>query len=173
VAQLVALAEPERVTRLILMDTGPRPVGRITDAWLDAVEAILQKEGMAGLLARLTPEPGDTGGETPSERRLRAEDPDYRRWSDEKFLATSPVALVALGRAMRSQADRLPALAGLPMPTLVLVGEEDEPFIAGSEAMAEAIPGARLVVLPEAGHCPQFEAPEAWWDAVSAFLTAP
>jgi pimeloyl-ACP methyl ester carboxylesterase len=36
--------------------------------------------------------------------------------------------------------------------------------------MADAIPGARLVVVPDAGHSPQFEAPEAWWDVVAGFL---
>ena len=58
------------------------------------------------------------------------------------------------------------------MPTLVVVGEQDTPFLAPSRAMADAIPGAELVVLPDAGHSPQFEAPEAWWDAVSGFLDA-
>ena len=56
------------------------------------------------------------------------------------------------------------------MPTLVVVGEQDTPFLAVSQAMADAIPGAELVVLPDAGHSPQFEAPEEWWDAVSGFL---
>jgi pimeloyl-ACP methyl ester carboxylesterase len=171
VAQLVAIGAPDRVTRLVLMDTGPRPVGRITDDWLDRVEVLVEEGGMAGLLARMSPDPDDPGGDTPADRRLRAEDPGYRQWCGEKFLATSPVALVSLGRAMRAQADRLPALTRLRLPTLVLVGEQDEPFLADSEAMATAIPAARLVVVPDAGHCPQFESPEAWWDAVSAFLT--
>ena len=34
----------------------------------------------------------------------------------------------------------------------------------------EIIPDARLVVLPDGGHCPQFEATDAWRDAVDAFL---
>jgi pimeloyl-ACP methyl ester carboxylesterase len=36
--------------------------------------------------------------------------------------------------------------------------------------MAEAIPGAELVVLPDGGHSPQFETPELWWKALTAFL---
>ena len=36
--------------------------------------------------------------------------------------------------------------------------------------MAEAIAGAELVVLPDAGHTPQFEAPDAWWAALTGFL---
>jgi pimeloyl-ACP methyl ester carboxylesterase len=38
--------------------------------------------------------------------------------------------------------------------------------------MAEAIPDARLAVLAGGGHSPQFEAPEAWWTAMSSFLTS-
>jgi pimeloyl-ACP methyl ester carboxylesterase len=56
------------------------------------------------------------------------------------------------------------------VPTLVLVGEQDTPFLADSERMAKTIPGATFAVIPDAGHSPQFENPDAWWDAVSSFL---
>ena len=56
------------------------------------------------------------------------------------------------------------------MPTLVLVGEEDTPFRKPSQRMADAIPGAELVVLPDGGHSPQFESPELWWKALAGFL---
>ena len=36
--------------------------------------------------------------------------------------------------------------------------------------MAKVIPRARLVVIPDAGHSPQFEHTEAWWDALTSFL---
>ena len=57
-------------------------------------------------------------------------------------------------------------------PTLILVGAEDTPFVAASHAMAEAIDGAQLVVVPDAGHSPQFENPEAWIDALTRFLAS-
>jgi len=31
-------------------------------------------------------------------------------------------------------------------------------------------PGAELAVIPDAGHSPQFENPDAWWSALSTFL---
>ena len=52
----------------------------------------------------------------------------------------------------------------------MLVGEEDAPFRKPSQRMADAIPGAELVVLPDGGHSPQFESPELWWKALSDFL---
>jgi pimeloyl-ACP methyl ester carboxylesterase len=53
---------------------------------------------------------------------------------------------------------------------MVMVGDQDVPFIGPSERMAAAIPGAVLAVIPDAGHCPQFENPEQWWVALSTFL---
>ncbi len=70
-------------------------------------------------------------------------------------------------------ADRLESLRQLPgtLPVLVIVGEQDQPFLAPSERMAVAIGHASLAVIPDAGHCPQFENPDAWWQALTAYLT--
>jgi pimeloyl-ACP methyl ester carboxylesterase len=38
--------------------------------------------------------------------------------------------------------------------------------------MADAIAGASLVVVPDAGHSPQFENPDAWFDALNGFLAS-
>jgi pimeloyl-ACP methyl ester carboxylesterase len=66
--------------------------------------------------------------------------------------------------------DRLDDLRRLTLPALVLVGEHDEPFRKPSARMADAIPGAELVVIPDAAHSPQFENPEPWWKALRTFL---
>ena len=61
----------------------------------------------------------------------------------------------------------LPALAGIAVPTTVVVGELDAPsFLEMADAMAAGIPGARKVVVPDAGHMVNMEAP----DAVNAIL---
>jgi 3-oxoadipate enol-lactonase len=57
------------------------------------------------------------------------------------------------------------------VPTLVLVGEHDTiapPHL--SRELAGLIPGAQLVVIPDAGHLPNEENPVAFNQAVSAFL---
>jgi pimeloyl-ACP methyl ester carboxylesterase len=36
--------------------------------------------------------------------------------------------------------------------------------------MADVMPGASLAVIPDGGHSPQFESPDAWWQALSGFL---
>lgn len=71
---------------------------------------------------------------------------------------------------MAGTPSRLEDLAFLEVPTLVLVGEQDTPFLDAAYRLAESIPGAQLEVLPDGGHSPQFEAPEAWWKAMSGFV---
>lgn len=62
-------------------------------------------------------------------------------------------------------------LAGLRTPTLVVWGESDR--IAGpgyGRVLAASIPGADFVLIPEAGHLPHLEQPEATFAAVDTFL---
>jgi 3-oxoadipate enol-lactonase len=88
------------------------------------------------------------------------------------MMAATPVrgvidALAGLG----ARGDSTPTLRQINVPTLVLCGDEDEITPpAGSRAMAAAIPGARLTLLPGAGHLANMEVPEAFNGELSAFL---
>lgn len=63
------------------------------------------------------------------------------------------------------------ALEEIRVPTHVLVGDEDELTPADvSRRMAERIPGAKLTVLPEAGHISNIEQPTAFNEAILPFL---
>ncbi len=89
------------------------------------------------------------------------------------MLASSPAMYAAMLKAITdadSGLDRLDDLRGLSMPALVIVGDQDAPFLKPSRRMAEVIPGAELAVIPDAGHSPQFESPEPWWKALRGFL---
>ena len=101
---------------------------------------------------------------------MREQRPDHEAFGRRKMLAMEPAAFASLGALLMATDDRLESLRGIDVPTLVLVGEEDVPFVGPSERMAAAIPGAVLEVIPEAAHSPQFENPERWWDVVSGFL---
>jgi 3-oxoadipate enol-lactonase len=89
------------------------------------------------------------------------------------MMAATPVAGIvgALG-AMRDRPDSTPMLPGLAgIPVLVIVGDEDELTPpAQARAMADAIPGASLVVIRSAGHLPTMERPVETTDALLAFL---
>ena len=90
----------------------------------------------------------------------------------EMVLGAPVSGIVGALTAMRDRPDSTPLLPTLVgVPTLVLVGEEDvitPPAI--SEAMAAAIPEARLVVIPGAGHLPCIEQPVTTTRAVLKFL---
>lgn len=82
-----------------------------------------------------------------------------------------PEAVAAALRAMAARPDSSPLLSSVSVPTLVIVGEHDKVTPPSeSEAMARAIPGARLETIPNAGHLSNLENPEAFNRALLGFL---
>jgi pimeloyl-ACP methyl ester carboxylesterase len=66
-----------------------------------------------------------------------------------------------------------PELGRIKTPTLVLHGDEDRAIVMPrAQAMARAIAGARMVVIPHAGHTSSIEEPEAVTRALEEFLGA-
>src|SRR5262249_40592553 len=111
--------------------------------------------------------------ETPAYLRTLTERPGYTEFVERKWDDLSEVMWGAMAVAMARQSDELAALAAaVHVPTLVIVGEQDEPFRGPCAEMAATIDGAQLVVIPDAGHSPQFENPAAWIDALSGFLAS-
>jgi pimeloyl-ACP methyl ester carboxylesterase len=84
---------------------------------------------------------------------------------------TAVETILADLRGMRDRSDRLSLLPSIAVPTLVVVGEQDE-LTPPSEArrMADAIGGARLVVVPGAGHMVPMEAPAPFAEVLAGFL---
>jgi len=82
-----------------------------------------------------------------------------------------PEAFVRQVEAIMTRADARPLLASIKCPTLVLTCDSDRSVPnQASFAMAEAIPGAKLVVIPECGHLPSLEKPEALTAALLDWL---
>jgi pimeloyl-ACP methyl ester carboxylesterase len=70
-----------------------------------------------------------------------------------------------------SPPDLRDVLFGIDVPTLVVVGEHDSVISPRLNAKtAKAIPGARFEVLPDCGHTPHEECPEALLEVVTDFL---
>ena len=173
VAQVVAIEAPSRLDGLILMDTGHGPVEGIDPELLALGKAVVSEGGMAGLVEaqRVVEGPLDTA----AHQRVAATRPGYADYGERKTLAASPdMWLAMVDEITAGQDERLDdlaaALGGSGVPTLVIVGEQDEPFVEPCRRMAAAIPGARLEVVADAGHSPQFENPEAYFRLVSGFL---
>ncbi len=81
-----------------------------------------------------------------------------------------PEAWVALSDEISSQKSLLPELGALTIPTTIIVGEHDAPFVEPSGRMGKAIPDARLETIPLAAHSPQYENADVWRNAVAAHL---
>jgi pimeloyl-ACP methyl ester carboxylesterase len=167
VARRVVLAHPARVDALVLMDTSPGPVPGIDSDAMEAAATVILDEGKDVLKPLL-----DAAGtlETPAYERLLAERPGYQEYEDRKWAQLSAVMWAAMAREMAHQPDQLALLGAVRCPTLVIVGEQDESFVDASYRMAATIPSAELVVVPDAGHSPQFENPRPWLDALERFL---
>jgi pimeloyl-ACP methyl ester carboxylesterase len=84
----------------------------------------------------------------------------------------SAQGLAHAARGMLAQRDSsvIDSLPDIRVPTLVIVGDRDTPFIAPCEYMAKKIPGARLEVIADAGHSSNLDQPEAFNRVVRAFL---
>jgi len=84
-----------------------------------------------------------------------------------------PASLTGALRAMADRPDSTPLLAQITVPTLIVVGADDRATpLASARVMAERIRGARLEVIPEAGHVSNLEQPQLFTRALSAFLDA-
>lgn len=168
VAQELALREPGRVDRLVLAGTSPG----------GAQAAPLAEESFAVMR--------DAMAEHDTERALRAawaanvspgfaaDEAAFGRWA--QAAARHPMAMRTLEHqlaAARSHdaADRLGAITA---PTLVLHGGDDALLPArNAELLATAVPGARLELLPGAGHFFAWEQPETTARLVLGHLGVP
>ena len=139
----------ERVHSLMLFDTGPGfrdPKGR--EGWNEMARGrarYFRRKGVAEL-----------------EGQFEAHGGQHR--------SAEGLALAAEGILPQAGADVIDSLPGIKVPTLVLVGAKDTPFLGATEYMASRIPGATKVILPGAGHVANLDQPTAFNDAVGDFL---
>jgi 3-oxoadipate enol-lactonase len=170
VARKIAIQESSRVDALVMMDTSAGPIPGFDAALMDiGVEVALTqgKQALKELMDYVS------ALETPAYKRVAAERPGFAEFEAHKWDGMSEIMWGTMAHELAYQSDDLPALvASLRAPLLLLVGSQDKPFVIASELIAEAIPSAQLVVIPDAGHSPQFENPRAWIAALTGFLSA-
>lgn len=155
----------EHVAGLVLADTrasADSPAAR--DNRFRLIER-LHAEGPAAAVDQFVP--GLIG---PTARSARPElIGQLRTW----IMQNSVHGLVAAAQAMAQRADSTLLLPTINVPSVVIVGEEDQfSPLAEAAAMAANIPTARLVRIPQAGHLTALEQPEAFAQAVTPLLAA-
>ena len=166
-----ALAHPERVQSLVLMDTAARAPDHMPRAPLAAAGSIARSDGMPTLAALLRGRAGDDPARPAAERRLEHEQGDaFWERRRRRLEAMDAEAFAVLALELVDQQPLTDRLADIACPTLVMVGEQDAGFLAPAAELSRAIPGARLVTIPHAAHSPQLENPTAWLAAIREHL---
>lgn len=168
IAQELALAFPERVAGLVLVCTSPGGPEHVPPA----PEA----------LAVLQHDPGLSAEENLRRAMPIGVAPGYweeHRAEQEKILQirlSKPVPLYAYQRqlgAVVAWTGTGPRLRQIQSPTLVVHGDRDQLVpMANGRRLAELIPGARLHLMPGAGHLCFIEQPEPFNQVVTEFLQA-
>jgi 3-oxoadipate enol-lactonase len=111
--------------------------------------------------------------------------PTLERWLTAGFRAREPERTQAVARMIRTTppggyagccaalaaADTRPLLATIACPTLVLVGEHDQGTpLAMAQLLQQSISGSRLQVIGDAAHLSSVEQPDAFNQALDAFI---
>ncbi len=162
VAMEVMAQAPHRVAHLALMDTNP---------WAEAPERqVLRQDEIDRALA------GGLPGIMRDEMKPRYLAPGPGRPGVLDLCMTmaldlGPQVFARQSRALRSRPDRQETLQGVRIPTLILCGAKDG--LCPPERhklMHDLIPGSDLVIVPNAGHLPPLEQPDATLAALRCWL---
>jgi pimeloyl-ACP methyl ester carboxylesterase len=141
---------PGRVAALVLVDTGPGfrddAAREAWNSWVGELADDLEARGLDALRSGPEAQAAEHAG--------------------------GAAALAVAARAILTQRDgeAFASLGSIGVPTLIVVGADDDPFLAAAEAMARHIPGARKLILQKAGHAANMDQPAAFDHAVGEFL---
>lgn len=162
----VALAAPDRVSGLVLSNTGARGVPFALRLRNRLFARLIQNRVIPGGPGRLVM-PGLLS------RHSRRENPAF---ASELAATIDRLDPVGLARAVRSvlvePTNVVPHLGRITAPTLVITGAEDRGLPPSySTELADRIPGAQLQMLSRVGHLAPREAPTTVGALISEFLT--
>ena len=144
------VAHPERVSGLLIIDTGPGYRNdEAREGWNRNALRTAERYENEGL------------------GRLAAGSPEMRASTHR---SADGLARAARGMLVQKDARVIASLPTIAVPSLVVVGANDTPFLAASDYMAAKIPGAKKVVIAGAGHAANIDQPEAFNAAVLGFL---
>lgn len=159
----LARLAPERLDGLVLADTKATADDEAGRAARDKMVALVTEKGPAAVADLMLPKViGETSQRT---------QPGLLDEVRAAMLHNTAEGIASAVRAMKSREDFTAWLPAITCPTLVICGVEDvltPP--SDSRAMASAIPGAELVLLPGIGHLSNLEAPGPFTAALQAFL---
>ena len=146
------LAHPEMVRALVICDSGPGyRNAEARAAWNKRAHeraAELESKGLEVLAGR--------------SREMRE--------AMGHHASAQGLAHSARGMLAQDGSEVIDGLGTIKVPTLVIVGDQDTPFLAPCEYMAKKIPGARLEIIRGAVHLSYVDQPEAFNRVLLDFL---
>jgi 3-oxoadipate enol-lactonase len=161
VGQGLAIRHPELVKALVLANTTSQYPEAAKPMWAQRI-ATVESQGLAGIV--------DAVMERYFTAAYRAAQPDVVAAFRQRVLRTNAAGYAASCHAIGA-VDWLDRLATVRCPTLVIAGALDVGApVAMSQAMAERIPGAELVVIDDASHLSVAEQPVEFEQALQQFL---
>ncbi len=144
------LRHPDRVRALLIIDTGPGfKKDEARDSWNKNALRTAERFETEGL------------GQLQSASRERA---------TASHRDATGLAKAARGMLTQRDARVINSLPDIKVPSLVVVGDKDTPFLAAADYMSAKIPGARKVIIGNAGHASNIDQPTAFNDALLGFL---
>jgi 3-oxoadipate enol-lactonase len=161
IGQIIAIKYPQMLQSLVLCDTMSRVPTEAKPMWDDRIHT------------------AETGGMEP------LVEPTLARWFTEPFRQKGSPVLDQVRTMIRSTPPRgytgcchaiaalnlTDHLKAITLPTLIIVGEDDPATpVAASHVIHEQIRGSELVILKSAAHLSNLEQPEAFNQALTAFL---
>ena len=162
-----ALAHPTLVSALVVADTGAGSDGH--GDWVATTHAFAAALDTGGTEAF-----ADMAMASPLFAPYCAKGPEAQRFIRACLMMHRARGVAHTAREVLAKRPRVyalePQLAKLRVPTLLVVGDGDDPCLKVHDFMARTIPDARAVVLRNTGHLSNLESPAAFNAAVRRFL---
>jgi pimeloyl-ACP methyl ester carboxylesterase len=141
---------PERVKALLIIDTGPGfKKDSAREAWNETAHETAARFEREGL------------------KPLQSASPERSQVTHRN---AEGLARAARGMLAQRNDAVFHSLGSIKVPSLIVVGADDKPFLAASEYMTKKIAGAEKVVIPDAGHAANIDQPEAFMQGLMPFL---
>jgi len=163
VAQEFILRHPEMVRALVLVDTAADVPEALPWQERARLLELARTEGMDAVFEEMARTP-------PLASQLVEENPELIDVWREQFLMTSLEGYLYCGQVIGGRRPLLEDLSQIRVPTLIICGELDEPFLEPSQRMHQRIADSELVIIAGAGHTPMLEKPLEFNQAMLSFL---
>ncbi len=165
-----ALRHPEMASAIVVAGVGSGSPPGVHEQWKLEAARMARRYEELGAVAM-----AEEIGHGPTRLQLLRKNP--RAW--QEFMAhLREHSVVGMARTIARYQGQRPSLQSfeaqlrrLAVPTLLVVGDEDEPCIETTLFLKRVIPGAGMWMFPRTGHAVNLEEPDRFHAAVDAFFT--